>query len=127
MELFITLFLQYITAKTQYLYRAISESLINTYLNLASSDAFKDVFLQIHIYGCLFHLPNLFGQLLTHSFISNPEIPKFTCLLNALPFLLASLISPTSSLIATPSLDGSEALMVKKYWLTHISPENFLL
>ena len=67
---------------------------------------------------------------LTHGFKSNPEISKFTRLLMALPFLPASLISPTFNLITTPSLDGSEALMVgklkkyiKKYWLTHISPE----
>ena len=46
---------------------------------------------------------------LTHSFKSNPEISKFTRLLMALPFLPASLISPTFNLIATPSLDGSEA------------------
>ena len=103
----------------------------------ASRNAFKEVFPQIRIYGCLFHYTQcIWAKVqklgLTHSFKSNPEISKFTRLLMALPFLPASLISPTFNLIATPSLDGSEALMVgklkkyiKKYWLTHISPEEF--
>ena len=50
----------------------------------------------------------------------------------AIPFLPASLISPTFNLITTPNvptLDSSVGLKLeklkkyKKYWLTHISPE----
>ena len=134
------------TAKTQCLYREVLESLITHISEFkpvasmsdwerASRNAFKDVFPQIRIYGCLFHYTQcIWAKVqklgLTHAFKSNPEISKFTRLLMALPFLPASLISPTFNLISTPSLDGSEALMVgklkkyiKKYWLTHISPE----
>ena len=136
------------TAKTQDqdLYRAVLESLI-THIpafkpvasmsdwERGSRNAFKDVFPQIRIYGCLFHYTQCiwakvqkFG--LTNGFKSNPGISKFTRLLMALPFLSATVIFPTFNLIAAPCLDGSEALMVgklkkyiKKYWLTHFSQE----
>ena len=48
----------------------------------------------------------------------------------AIPFLPPSLIVPTFDLIATPSLETSQASMlvklkryIKKYWFTQISPE----
>ena len=90
------------TAKTQCLYREVLESLITHIPEFkpvasmsdwerASRNAFKDVFPQIRIYGCLFHYTQcIWAKVqklgLTHGFKSNPEISKFTRLLMALPF-----------------------------------------
>ena len=85
------------TAKTQDLYRAVLESLI-THIpafkpvasmsdwERGSRNAFKDVFPQIRIYGCLFHYTQcIWAKVqklgLTNGFKSNPEISKFTRLL----------------------------------------------
>ena len=78
--------------------------------------------------GVYFTIPNEFGQRFKN--LVSLTISKFTHLLMAIPFLPPSLIVTTFDLIATPSLETSQASMmvklkryIKKYWFNQISPE----
>ena len=135
------------TAKTEGIYKAVLDSLVAHIPGFkpvasmsdweqASRNAFNEVFPQIRIYGCVFHYTQCIWSKvrklgLSHGFKSNTEISKFARLLMAIPFLPASLITPTFDLIPTPSLEANEASMVeklkkyvKRYWLNHITPED---
>ena len=100
----------------------------------ASRNAFEEVFHKFAYIGVYFTILNEFGKVSktwSHSqFQSNPRISKYTHLLMAIPFLPPSLIVRIFDLIATPSLEPSQASIIvklkryiKKYWFTQISSE----
>ena len=119
-----------LSAKTQELYKAILENIVIHILQLkpvasmsdwepAARNAFREVFPEINVYGCWFHYtqriwaktPKL-GQ--SHGFKNNPEITRFIRQLMAIPFLHASLIYPTFTLISTPILENEETEKLTK-------------
>ena len=137
------------TAKSQELYSSLLEQLVTRLPEFkpvtsmsdwerAPRNAIAEVFPHIRVFGCFFHYTQCIWAMvqklgLVQDFKKSPEISKYTRLLMAIPFLPASLISPTFILITTPNaptLDSSVGLKleklkkyIKKHWLTHISPE----
>ena len=67
---------------------------------------------------------------LSNAFKNNPEITRFIRQLMAIPFLPASLLYPTFTLIPTPTLENAEAVLltklknyVRKHWLIQTPSE----
>lgn len=135
-----------LSAKTQGLYKTVLDNIIIHIPQLkpkasmsdwepAARNAFKEIFPEIINYGCLFHYTQRIWAKtqklgLTDAFKNNPEIARFIRQLMAIPFLPASLIYPTYSLIPTPTLENTEAVKltklkkyVKKHWLIQTPPE----
>ena len=117
------------TAKSQELYSCLLERLVRhlpefkpvtsmSDWELAPKNAIKEVFPHIRIYGCFFHYTQCIWSKvqklgLVQDFKTNVLISKVTRLLMAIPFIPASLISPTFNLITTPTLDSSVGLKLE--------------
>ena len=85
----------------------------------AARNAFNEVFPHISNYGCWFHYTQRIRAKtqkldLCNAFKNNPEVARFIRQLMAMPFLLASLLYPTFTLIPTPTLESAEAVRVDK-------------
>ena len=132
------------TTKSQALYIAVLERIKVPHFKpsasmsdweIAPRNALKEVFPQIGIYGCWFHYTQCIWRKtqklgLSHSFKTNSEVSTFVRLLMTIPFLTASLISPTYSCIELPEIEPSELSKLKKlqqyykkHWVTKITPE----
>ena len=119
-----------LSAKTQELYKAILENIVIHIPQLkpiasmsdwepAARNAFREVFPGINVYGCWFHYTQRIWAKtpklgLSHGFKNNPEITRFIRQLMAIPFLPASLIYPTFTLISTPTLENEETEKLTK-------------
>ena len=134
------------TAKSQDLYQAILENIsVNIPLFQPSSSmsdwepaariAFRNVYPQMKVYGCWFHFTQRIWMKtqkvgLSKSFRDSHEVATFIRQLMAMPFLPASLITPTYNFLQLPTLENPEMIKLeklKKYfqkrWLTQITPE----
>ena len=135
-----------LTAKNQELYQAVLESLKENIPQFtpiasmsdwepASRNAFKEIYPQMRIFGCWFHYTQrIWGKTqklgLSQEFRDNPLVGNFIRHLMAIPFLPASLISPTYTFLQLPTLESTTMMKLdklkkyfKKRWLNQISSE----
>ena len=102
----------------------------------APRKALKEVFPNIKLFGCWFHFTQRIWYKtqklgLTESFKDNIEVARYIRQLMSIPFLPASLIHPTYSLLQFPAtIIPTEAMKLeklnkyfKKRWITHVNPE----
>ena len=102
----------------------------------APRKALKELFPNIKLFGCWFHFTQRIWYKtqklgLTESFKDNIEVARYTRQLMSIPFLPASLIHPTYTLLQFPAtIIPTEAMKLeklnkyfKKRWITHVNPE----
>ena len=101
----------------------------------AARIAFRNVYPQMKVYGCWFHFTQQIWMKtqkvgLSENFRDSHEVATFIRQLMAMPFLPASLITPTYNFLQLPTLENPEMIKLeklKKYfqkrWLTQITPE----
>ena len=134
------------TSKSQELYIAILDRNFSNLPNFkpmtvlsdwesAPRNSFKEIYPNININGCWFHYTqHIWAKVqklgLTQSFHDNIEITKFVKQLMAIPFLPASLISPTYLFIQAPDLSAKESMKMdklvkyfKRRWLLQTTSE----
>ena len=116
--------------KSQDLYQAILENIsVNIPLFQPSSSmsdwgpaariAFRNVYPQMKVYGCWFHLTQRIWMKtqklgLSQSFRNSHEVATFIGQLMAIPFLPGSLIAPTYSFLQLHRLENPEMIKLEK-------------